>query len=365
MQKNELHIIYGKKPLEMIQILMDKIKLADQLDPNMHIALKPNLVVARPSKEGATTSPLIVEGLIRYLQDNGCRNISVIEGSWVGDSTARAFNACGYEEISRKYNIPLYDLKSDSYQTISCDNIGIKICERALNADYLINLPVLKAHCQTHFTCALKNLKGCIPDSEKRRFHSLGLHKPIAYLAKLLRPDLNIIDALNGDLTFEEGGNPVEMDRIIAGQDILLTDCYCASLIGYTIKDIGYLEIADKLGIGSSNYEEARIFEYGAENKSPGTFQVSPKAKKLMQYIDESESCSACTGSLIHALCRLEEEISLTKLSQKIKIGQGYKNKSISGSLGIGNCTSGCHRSLPGCPPKALDILHFLKDNIK
>jgi hypothetical protein len=208
----------------------------------------------------------------------------------------------------------------------------------------------------------LKNLKGCIPDSEKRRFHSLGLHKPIAYLSRLLNPNLNIIDALNGDLTFEEGGNPVPMDRIIAGQDILLTDCYCASLIGYTKNDIEYLKIADKLSIGSSNYEEAKILEYGKENKSPGTFQASTKAKRLMQYIDESESCSACTGSLIHALCRLEEERSLSKLSQKIKIGQGYRNKSING-LGIGNCTSGCHRNLPGCPPKALDILHFLKDN--
>ena len=31
-------------------------------------------------------------------------------------------------------------------------------------------------------TCALKNLKGCLPDREKRRFHALGLTKPIAAL---------------------------------------------------------------------------------------------------------------------------------------------------------------------------------------
>lgn len=167
MNKNELHVIYGKNPLEMIQILMDKIQLAAELDPNMQIALKPNLVVAKPAREGATTSPLIVEGLIRYLRDNGCRNISVIEGSWVGDSTVRAFKVCGYEELSRKYQVPLYDLKDDSYKTLSFGDLNLKICERALNTDYLINIPVLKAHCQTQFTCALKNLKGCIPDSEK------------------------------------------------------------------------------------------------------------------------------------------------------------------------------------------------------
>ena len=46
----------------------------------------------------------------------------------------------------------------------------MEICCRALDADFLINLPVLKGHCQTAMTCALKNCKGCIPDREKRRF---------------------------------------------------------------------------------------------------------------------------------------------------------------------------------------------------
>lgn len=174
---------------------------------------------------------------------------------------------------------------------------------------------------------------------------------------------MNIIDALNGDLTFEEGGNPVEMDRIIAGQDILLTDCYCASLIGYSKTDIDYLDIAEKLKIGNPHFEQANIFEYGTNHKSLGTYKPGTKAKKLMQYIDESEACSACTGSLIHALCRLEEERRLSKLTQRIKIGQGFKQKKLDG-LGIGSCASGCSLSLTGCPPKALDILTFLKEKL-
>ena len=55
-----------------------------------------------------------------------------------------------------------------------CRGMKLNVCERAANIDFLINVPVLKGHCQTKITCALKNMKGLIPNKEKRRFHSLG-----------------------------------------------------------------------------------------------------------------------------------------------------------------------------------------------
>ena len=57
-------------------------------------------------------------------------------------------------------------------------------------------------------TCALKNLKGCLPDREKRNFHSDGLMKPIAALGAFLKPALVIVDSICGDLNFEEGEIP-------------------------------------------------------------------------------------------------------------------------------------------------------------
>jgi len=365
MRQNEIHVIYGTKPISMIKELMGKMGIADQLDPEMNIVLKPNLVLARPSEDGATTNPLIVEGIIQYLLEHNCKNISIIEGSWVGDQTARAFKVCGYEDISQKYKIPLLDLQKDAFQSVTVQNESLKICKKALEADYLINIPVLKAHCQTLFTCALKNLKGCIPNSEKRRYHSLGLHRPIAYLSKALKVDLNIIDALNGDLTFEEGGNPVRMDRIIAGQDPVLIDTYCASLIGYTKEDIAYIGLAEKLGVGSTNLDKAAITEYNTGSKNNTTFRPSRKAAKLAEKVKAVDACSACYGSLIHALNRLEENGSLSKIKEPILIGQGYKNNTSTPSgLGIGSCTAGCDRYLKGCPPSALAIVQFLEANL-
>jgi hypothetical protein len=38
--------------------------------------------------------------------------------------------------------------------------------------------------------------------------------------------------------------------------------------------------------------------------------------------------------------------------------------KGRTGKLGIGSCTGGLEKSLEGCPPKAIDIIEFLKRNI-
>lgn len=41
----------------------------------------------------------------------------------------------------------------------------------------------------------------------------MGLHKPIAHLATVVPNDFILVDNICGDLDFEEGGNPVTMNR--------------------------------------------------------------------------------------------------------------------------------------------------------
>lgn len=363
MNNNEIHVIYGSKPLKMVREVLENIRLEDELKPDMLIGLKPNLVVAKPSREGATTSPEIVEGVILYLREKGFKNIIILESSWVGDDTARAYRVCGYEDISKKYNIPLYDLKEDSYEIKRVGDLDLKVCKKALEVDYLINMPVLKAHCQTLFTCALKNLKGCIPDSEKRRFHSLGLDKPIGHLGKALKCGLVIVDAIAGDLTFEEGGNPVQMDRIIVGKDPVLVDTYGASLIGYSKEDIDYIGIAERMGAGEGDLCSMKFFEYNTDLKNGSRFRPSHKARRLSEKVTEKDACSACYGSLIHALQRLDEKGRFRKIKDNIYIGQGFRGQEMDG-IGIGSCTSKCSKNIKGCPPSAKDIMEFLEEQI-
>jgi len=357
--KNEIYVIYGDNPKQMVKELLEVIKPEEETDKNTLIGIKPNLVVAKPSGSGATTSPEIVAGVIEYLKSKGRDKIVIMESSWVGERTSEAFKVCGYENLSKKYNVPLIDLQKDTYKAYEINGLRINICDYATKIDYLINIPVLKGHCQTNMTCALKNMKGCIPNSEKRKFHTLGLHKPIAYLNKLIKQNLIIVDGMNGDLNFEEGGNPVQMNRIIAGRDPVLTDAYAAHLMGFSIEEIPYVGMAERIGVGTADLLNADIVEL---NKDNGSRKLAPsrKVQQLSRHIVEDSACSACYGSLIYALERLDEKGLLGKLNEKLYIGQNFKNKRHDG-VGIGSCTSGFDKWVKGCPPKARDIVEYLE----
>ena len=363
LDKNDIMIIYGDNPGSMIPELFEKGHVLDYIgdEKDILIGIKPNLVVPKPSHLGATTDPRIVIAIIEYLKTHGYHNIVILESYWVGDGTKRAYSACGYEDISTRYDIPLIDLKDDSYFGYGT-NPTINICDKAMEVDFLINIPVLKAHCQTRLTCALKNLKGCIPDREKRRFHTMGLHEPIAWLNKYLKTDLVIVDGIYGDLTFEEGGTPVSMNRIMMGRDPVLIDSYAAKLIGYSKDDIQYICIAEEIGVGSANISRADIVELNQGKVGIDIGQGNTKLDYLSKYINAKEACSACYGSLIHALERIREKGLLDNMDDNIHIGQGYRGSEVEG-IGIGSCTKGADVYLRGCPPSAKDMVDFLVEH--
>jgi uncharacterized protein (DUF362 family) len=350
-----LVINYKKDIVESTLEALQASDIDTYLKPHFKVAVKPNLVVARPASDGATTHPQVVEGIVRYLRAFGIRDITVIESSWIGDCTQRAYKNCGYEYLTRQYGVALVDLKDDTCTTLSHGGLHLQVCDQALATDFLINVPVLKAHCQTRMTCCMKNLKGCIPDSEKSRFHSLGLHKPIAVLNALVKTGYCVVDGICGDLDFEEGGSPVQSDRIIVGQSPVLVDAFCAALMGYAPEEIGYLAEAARMGLGPFYDTTVKLVELNAADKPTHQARGSRLADRYKGAIHEDAACSVCYSTLVRALHRLG-----TGPSGRICIGQGFKDKSGT-AIGVGDCTAGLSHCIAGCPPKAVDIIKALK----
>lgn len=359
MENTEILAIYGTEYKEMTKKLLEEADLALRIpDKECHIGIKPNLVSPSEPSWGATTHPEIVAGIIEYLQERGFMDLVMLEGSWVGDKTEDTARLCGYYDLSEKYGVEFLDMQKDDYETYDCEGMELKICDEAKKLDFLINVPVMKGHCQTKITCALKNMKGLIPNSEKRRFHSMGLHKPIAHLATGIHQDFIVVDNICGDWDFEDGGNPVVMNRIMAVADPVLCDAYVAHLMGYELEEIPYIQMAADLGAGLEDWELAEFRELNL----PREKAILPKERKIVELqdaVEEVESCSACYGYLIPALQRLKEEGLLKDLKVKICIGQGFRGKS--GELGIGQCTRKFHHFLKGCPPTEEEIYEFLK----
>lgn len=372
---NQIIINYDDHLLRGTQDLLAASPLKSLISPGMKAAIKPNLVLAQPPSDGATTHSEIVEGLIRYLHDCGINNIEIIESSWIGGNTKQAWQVCDYERLRKQYGVVLHDLKDDRLVKIKSGKYEMEICRRAVDTDFLINVPVLKAHCQTRLTCNMKNLKGCISDREKRRFHTMGLHGPIAYLNQAIQTHFCLVDGICGDLTFEEGGNPVTRNMLLAGTDPLLLDSYCAGLIGCQIEEIEYLRIGAAIGIGSlygtdSSYGIGSLYKEAAPADDNSLLILNQDRKPVMQptasglaarlarYIREDQACSACYSALIYALHQVDPHIRET-LPDKINIGQGFKGKT--GEIGCGNCTAGHSVFVRGCPPKAVELVSFLR----
>ena len=377
MEKNELCVMHGKEYAKMACALMEKCDVKSMIpSKTARIGIKPNLLGQIMASEGGTTHPEVVEGIICYLQEAGYGDIVILESSWVGDSTQLAFEYCGYTRLSEKYHVPLLDLQKDEAVPVDCAGMELSVCKSALGIDFLINVPVLKGHCQTKMTCALKNMKGLIPGSEKRRFHRLGLHEPIAHLSAGVHQDLVVVDCICPDLTFEDGGDPVSLDRLIAAADPVLCDAFGCRLLGLDPGEVAYISLAQELGVGNADPAKAviRSFEEAGEEGQRRYAQVPWDEEplraaasrggcrtimQLAENVEEVESCSACYAYLIPALEKLEAEGLLSRLKEKIAIGQGHRGQT--GPLGVGQCTSGYDCSISGCPAEEDKIYEELK----
>ena len=188
----------------------------------------------------------------------------------------------------------------------------------------------------------------------------MGLHKPIAHLNVGIHQDFIVVDNICGDLDFEDGGNPVVMNRIWTAMDPVLVDAYVCQQLHYKVSDVPYVKLASELGVGCSDITKADIRVLGEDIQ-----QNIPERRKVVEVADaveEVDSCSACYGYLIPALDMLKQEGLLEKLHEKICIGQGYRGKT--GELGVGNCTINFKHHAEGCPPTENQIYEFLKEYI-
>lgn len=349
----KIYQIYGQSAHDMTVSLLEASDAIRLVPAGGSVALKPNLVIAGTPESGATTHPGVLSGCIEYFRAHGVRDISVIEGSWIGDNTMRAMRVAGYAEVCDHYSVSFHDLKKDKIRAVDTAIGKMEICGRALDAGLLVDLPVLKGHGQTIMTCALKNLKGCLPDKEKRRFHAMGLHRPIAALGAYMRPRLIVVDSICGDLDFEEGGNPVTMNRMYLGTDAVQLDAYGCQLMGLDIASVPYISLCEQFGGGFTRVSADDLVELNHPEAGLSSTPQRPSGivGRITRNVQADSACSACFAALARALY-----VSGVQGTDRMYIGQGWRGKTIDG-LGIGNCCSGALRCVHGCPPTAEDVL--------
>ena len=143
--KNQIWKLYGTDFTGMTKKLLEETELAALIgDKKTRIGIKPNLVVPSPAEFGGTTHPEVVAGIVEYLQDHGFLNITIVEGSWVGDRTSEAYEYCGYRALCQKYGVPFVDGQKEKSHAVDCAGMKLNIIDAVDRIDFLINVPVIK-----------------------------------------------------------------------------------------------------------------------------------------------------------------------------------------------------------------------------
>jgi len=256
------------------------------------VCIKPNASWDRVPGSGGNVHPDVLSEVIRACKDAGAREVIALDYTLA--TAPLEFN--GLRDGAQKAGAKFIELTKDDAGLFdevefveglkALPGIGPKerVATDLLNADVVINMPVLKTHSATGLSLSLKNLMGVIYD--RTRYHGGGsgqglsvatrrsqiLDQAIADLGLLLkdRISLTIVDATyimrssDGPRGLdEEDGEP--MMSMVAGRDMVACDTKAAMLFGMDEQEImakvPHIPLAEAIGVGTMKLAALNVKE--------------------------------------------------------------------------------------------------------
>jgi uncharacterized protein (DUF362 family) len=253
------------------------------------VVIKPNAKNQSPPGYGIVTDPRIIEALVSLAYRQGAKKVKIAEGSAYPTGaydTIAAFEAIGIKDIAKKWDVDLVDLNSyDSVDVDIPDGLildWVRVGRSVLEADVVINVPVLKTHRGTLISVCLKNIGvGCATREEKKRLHRLDIHRGLIDVYSVIKPKFNLVDgivALEGDGPNLPPGKAKSLGLLIAGEDGLAVDAVCSKIMGIEPLKVKHLRLAHEQGLGILDLKKIEvkgelIQEVALDFELPSTFK--------------------------------------------------------------------------------------------
>jgi uncharacterized protein (DUF362 family) len=253
------------------------------------VVIKPNAKNQSPPGYGIVTDPRVVEACVSLAFKEGAGKVKIADGAAYPTGaydTFAAFQTMGIMDIAKRWNVELVDL--NSYDSLDLDIQNglildwVRVGRGVIEADVVVNVPVLKTHRGTLLSACLKNIGvGCATREEKKRLHRLGIDEGLVDVYSLVRPRFNVVDgivALEGDGPNLPPGKAKPLGLIIAGRDGLAVDAVCAAVMGLDPKKVKHLRLAYDKGLGNWDLSTIEIRGETLENvvtgfELPSTFR--------------------------------------------------------------------------------------------
>ena len=204
-------------------------------------------------KYGVITTARLIEDLVILLKEYAVRHISLVEGPANG-AFRQIASGMGLNLLAERYGVNLVDVFEGPFVSVTSGDVTLSMSKTVLDADHVIDMPVMKTHSQAMVSLGIKNLKGVLDTASRKRCHSADpgsdLNHHLVKLSEMLRPSLTIID---GIYTLERGpycsGDAYRTDVIVASRDLISADKVGAAILGIPPQTVRHIAFAaDNLG---------------------------------------------------------------------------------------------------------------------
>jgi uncharacterized protein (DUF362 family) len=245
---------------ELISELVEFCEGKRKITPGTRVVIKPNLCCEIPAKiPAANTDILIIEGVCRWLNDHGA-DVIIGESDGTRYPAEMAFENTGVYSVAERYGFRVVNFTKAEQAEVDHPLLrGWPLPKDLLEAEIVIDLPVLKTHALTVITGTLKNLWGCVPRYDRILLHQY-LGRLLADLTGIIRPQINLMDGL----LCMEGRGPVNgvprrMDVLLASSDPVALDATACRLVGLDPSRARHLVLAAEAGHGKMGEDEIEV----------------------------------------------------------------------------------------------------------
>ncbi len=262
------------------------------------IFVKPNL--SHPEYlPGVVTSPALLHELVGLLRD-GNSEVVVGESNGFNYPCWSAFEKTGVESAVKSAGGTVINLSEDKVVEIKFhDNTPLKrlfLPKTILDADAVVDLPLMKTHEFTAYSGAIKNLFGCVPSNRRIYLHPY-LPEVFYRLYTLFKPQLTVMDARIGiEGNGPTKGNPVKMGLMLTGNDALAIDITAVEIMRLNWKEtyLNYIAKKTELHAEDIRVEGLRVLDVAHKFEGP-RIDLPVKAQMMVyrhEYLTKVLFCS-------------------------------------------------------------------------
>lgn len=264
----DLAAVKGKNPGDMFDLAIAALGgMKAFVRKGQSVLVKPNIGWNTAPEDGADTNPELVGRIVKRALEAGASKVVVFDHTCDRD-WAGCYKKSGIRDaVEQAGGIMVTGNDRSAYRKVKV--AGAKkmteplVHPALLEADVVINVPVLKSHGGATMTCAMKNYMGVVWD--RPWMHRNDLHQCIADSILIRKPDLNVVDA---SLVMTKGGptgrsprtRRVRMDSLIASRDIVAADTAAMMMLGVKLHDEnGHIARGEALGLGTRDLKKLKI----------------------------------------------------------------------------------------------------------